>query len=125
MADEDKLAEFLTDIGDGNAPSPASEAAIQYTVENPDAGMRSYTLLYPLKGPTGDRLTVVSFRMPGGEDIDEWLAGDGSYRALAARLAGLDEGAFAKMRWPDLEAIFAILADMLPGFINSDIGSRE
>lgn len=97
---------------------PAPRPTVSYVGHGGD---RAYVLLYPVR--IGDReLRRVIVRHPALWDVQDWIEGRIKTNfEMMARMTAMTPVDLGALKWPDAEAVLAIVNSMLPAFIRDAI----
>ncbi len=83
-------------------------------------GGRVYSLLHAPR-VNGDLIEKVTMRLPEQGDIDAFFAGSiAGNRGMICRLTGLHPAVFARLKWPDAQALHQLYRDIVPGFVTGE-----
>ena len=83
-------------------------------------GGRVYHLLHAPR-VNGDLIEKVTMRLPEQGDIDAFFAGSiAGNRGMICRLTGLHPAVFARLKWPDAQALHQLYRDIVPGFMTGE-----
>lgn len=83
-------------------------------------GGRVYHLLHAPR-VNGELLDLVTLRLPEQGDIDAFFAGSiAGNRGMICRLTGLHPAVFARLKWPDAQALHQLYRDIVPGFVTGE-----
>lgn len=113
------LEAFVTTHPD---PPPAEEEDGEPVVAYDDEarGGRVYSLLHAPR-VNGDLIEKVTMRLPEQGDIDAFFAGSiAGNRGMICRLTGLHPAVFARLKWPDAQALHQLYRDIVPGFMTGE-----
>ena len=102
------------------APQPDDDDEPVVAYDDEARGGRVYHFLHAPR-VNGDLIDQVTMRLPEQGDIDAFFAGSiAGNRGMICRLTGLHPAVFARLKWPDAQALHQLYRDIVPGFMTGE-----